>query len=352
VSDERTDPESVSVPREVTTESTDEADDVATLSIGPTTDEWVGTVLEGLRIDRVIARSSNSRVYLARRLTDEKRYAVKMLRKTASPRSVKRLEREARALAELDHPNIVRVVHYGMTPADEAFLVTEYFEGRTVFEHVRDRGPLPAASAIAVCREVAAGLAHAHERGIVHRDLKPGNILLVEGGVKILDFGIAKLIEIDPDISQLTHPAQILGTPSYMAPEQILAPRDATEKSDMYGLGAVLVRMATGAAPYRGDRASVVEQHLSAPPPDIAGPVGLIVRRLMAKDPAERPTARALVELIDAQAPVSVPSVTTRTSVPAERERSARLLAVILMVAAAFLLGLYISTRRDWPIVP
>ena len=213
---------------------------------------------------------------------------------------LRRFEREARATAALSHPNILDVHDVG-TFEGMPYLVEELLEGKSLDERIR-RGALAAAEALGIAVQIARGLAAAHEKGIVHRDLKPANVFLTKlGAVKILDFGLAKLVEGVPvgDADTLTHAptgvtgfGQVLGTVAYMAPEQARGlPVD--QRADVFGFGVVLYEMVAGERPFRGatatDTIAAILKEEPAPlpasvPPDLAAVIG----KCLAKEPERR----------------------------------------------------------------
>jgi hypothetical protein len=210
-----------------------------------------------------------------------------------------RFEREALAVARLSHPGIVQVFQVG-TDRGRSYLVMPYIDGRTL-----EGAELPPRRAIEVMHAVALAVEHAHAQGVVHRDLKPGNILVDrDGGVRVLDFGLAFLRE--QASQRLTRPGEVLGTASYMAPEQARGDPEAHETAiDVYGLGATFYFLVTGRAPFVGDRlaavlAKVVNAELVAPSrvrPELDPRIDAVVLRAMDKDPRRRyPTAAAFAE--------------------------------------------------------
>jgi serine/threonine-protein kinase len=241
------------------------------------------------RLDEPLGRGSMSAVWAADDLELERRVAVKML----GPRADRqRFEREARAAAALSHPNIVALYDYGREDA-RPFMVLECLPGGTLEDVLRERAPLGEAEARRIATDVAAGLAHAHARGLVHRDLKPANILFdSEGRAKIGDFGIARM----DGTGTLTEAGTVLGTASYLSPEQA-AGLPAGPASDVYSLGVILFRMLTGRLPFESSNAmELVRMHRDDPPPAIAdirpeAPAALaaVATAALAKEPAARP---------------------------------------------------------------
>ena len=205
--------------------------------------------------------------------------------------TVERFRREARAVAQLSHPNIVTVIDRGEADGRQ-FIVFEYIDGHTLKEVVEERGPLPVREAVELTIGVARGLAFAHESGLVHRDVKPQNVLLNgDGKPKVTDFGIARSI----DVAGVTQTGTVLGTSHYMAPEQASG-RPVDAQTDVYSLGAVLYELLTGAVPFDADSfVAVAMQHVHDPAPSVLErrpdcPLRLAaaVERALAKDPRDR----------------------------------------------------------------
>ena len=199
-------------------------------------------------------------VYRAKDTRLDRIVAIKVLPASfaSKPEHRERLDREARAIARLNHPHICDVDHVGRQ-GDDDFLVMEYLEGRTLADRLV-AGPLPLREVLGYAIEIADALDHAHRQGIVHRDLKPGNIMLTKGGAKLLDFGLAKLraVESIPDLSTvvtqggpLTASGSILGTFQYMAPEQLQG-KDVDFRADIFAFGAVIYEMTTGRRAFEG----------------------------------------------------------------------------------------------------
>jgi predicted ATPase/class 3 adenylate cyclase len=214
--------------------------------------------------------------------------AVKLLHPVlaADPQYAARLRREAAVAAALTSPRVVRVTDLGEHEG-RPFLVMEYVPGPTLREHLDARGRLPVAEALAVALEVARALAAAHAAGVVHRDLKPENVKLVDGHVKVLDFGIARA-DGSPG---LTAAGAFLGTPEYGAPEQAQGGGDA--RADVYALGVLLYELLSGRRPFPGPGlVALVRQHVSSPVPplgpNVPAPVRALVARCLAKEPAGR----------------------------------------------------------------
>ena len=220
-----------------------------------------------------------------------------------------RFQAEARAASALDHPNIVRAFDAEQAGALR-FLVMEFLDGKSLDEVVRKAGPLKPWQAVQVGLQVAMGLRHAHDRGVIHRDLKPSNLLLTRDGVvKILDFGLARLIE--KNAARATQHGGVMGTAAFIAPEQALDPRDADGRADVYSLGCTLYWALAGRPPFAdGSDLDVMMAHVSKLPPPLKQyrhdlPDGLwwVIRRMLEKNPDDRPQSPR--EVIQALQPFS-----------------------------------------------
>jgi eukaryotic-like serine/threonine-protein kinase len=279
----------------------------------PVADPLLGRVIaDRYRILSMVGRGGMGVVYQVEHVQIGKIMAMKLLHgELARHRDVlKRFRREAEAASKLSHPNTVQIFDFGQAER-LAYLVMEYVEGGDLGQLLKREGPLDFARAARICAQVCASVAEAHEHGIVHRDVKPENIMVSQTRghpdfVKVLDFGLAKLREgtEQPSLT-LTRAGNIVGTPYYMAPEQIRGD-EVDPRTDVYGLGAVLYKAITGEPPFRaGTPMGVLTKHLTeAPvPPSQRGAVSLppqadaIVMRALQKDPAARhPTASDLRE--------------------------------------------------------
>jgi serine/threonine-protein kinase len=250
------------------------------------------TVADRYELDELVGSGGMSSVYRAHDTLLERNVAIKLLHEHfgRDAEQVERFRREARAVAQLSHPNIVTVIDRGERDGRE-YIVFEYVEGENLKQLVQ-RGALPVRRALEIGIEVARGLAFAHRQGLIHRDVKPQNVLIPNGGeAKVTDFGIARSI----DVHGLTQTGSVLGTSHYIAPEQASG-AGADERTDVYGLGAVLYELLTGTVPYDGDNfVSVALKHVheevpsvSALRPDVSPRLAATVLRAMAKDPAAR----------------------------------------------------------------
>ncbi len=249
--------------------------------------------------------------------------AIKFLRPEFMTRTqvVQRFLQEARACAKIGHPGIVTVFECGIVEGTgqrldgTAYIVMELLRGESLGARIASRGKLPPLAAIGIARQLASALQVAHEAGIIHRDLKPDNVFLVKdaavvGGerVKILDFGVAKLREPDPDENPNTHSQMMLGTPRYMSPEQARAAAKVDHRTDIYALGCLLYELVCGKPPFTGDIGDVLVAHQTQPitppreiVPSIPAALDELIVRMLAKDPDARPrTMRIVDEALDA----------------------------------------------------
>jgi hypothetical protein len=246
-------------------------------------------------------------VFRARHGRLKKEFALKVLspQLARDPEAARRFERETEALGRLEHPHLVRATDAGVS-GGTPYLVMELLAGTDLARLTKRLGPWPVAEACEAARQAALGLQHAHERGLVHRDVKPGNLWLTPGGVvKVLDLGLARLCEA-ADGGGLTGAGRMMGTPDYVAPEQVLDSRAADARADLYGLGCTLYHLLAGAPPFADathpTTARKHEAHLREPPPDlralragVPAEVAALLGRLLAKRPEGRPASAAEV---------------------------------------------------------
>jgi eukaryotic-like serine/threonine-protein kinase len=259
----------------------------------------LGTLLGGrYRLDAQIGRGGMSTVYRAFDTVLERPVAIKLMHREIASDSdqLERFRREARSVAQLNHPHIVTVIDAGEEHSDDdvdpaiagPYIVLEYVQGETLKELIRRDGPLEITQAIAYAIEIARALGAAHERMIVHRDVKPQNVLIgEEGGAKITDFGIARTLTEEG----LTVAGRVLGTTDYVSPEQALG-QPVTGQSDLYSLGVVLYEMLTGDVPFHGETpVAVAMRHVREQVPDVqqlrpevSAATASVVDRAVAKD--------------------------------------------------------------------
>ncbi len=275
---------------------------------------WLGIIVDGrYRVLEVIGRGGMGVVYKVEHVRMGKIAAMKVLHRDLAddPDVIQRFEREAAAVSRLQHPNAVQVFDFGAAQG-ALYLIMEYVRGQDLATVVERDGPLPFARAAPLLTQILGALGEAHELGIVHRDLKPDNVLVTRttGGrdfAKVLDFGLAKLADAGaPDVSDQS---QIVGTPYFMAPEQIRGD-EVDARTDVYAMGALMYRLLTGQYVFTASTAvGVLTKHLTAEvePPSARAPglgiepeVDQLVLRALAKDPAARwASAAALAAAID-----------------------------------------------------
>ncbi len=244
-------------------------------------------------VGELIGRGGMAAVYRGRDRVLDRTVAIKVLSPAlaADPAFVTRFRREAQAAARLSYPSVVAVFDTG-SDDDDHFIVMEFVEGRTLAEILRDEGPLSPERALRIGEAAASGLAFAHRGGLVHRDVKPANVMVTpSGGVKVMDFGIARAGEAD----RLTVAHTVMGTAAYLSPEQA-AGGEVDGRADVYALGVVLFEMLTGRPPFEGDNlVSVAYRQVHEAPvapsslrPGLPAAMDPLVLRALAKDPARR----------------------------------------------------------------
>jgi serine/threonine-protein kinase len=329
----------------------------------------VGRIIAGrYQLESVLGRGGMGVVYTARHIAINRTIAVKVLRRdlARSGDAVARFHREARAAASIGSPYIVDVFDFGFTDEGDAYIAMERLDGIDLRRLVKDNGALAPSRALQICRQIAKGLSAAHARGIVHRDLKSENVFVCprEGGehVKLLDFGISKVAELDDGRGPLTSEGVVMGTPHYMAPELLHGAMAADQRADIYALGCVLYEMLTNTVPFSGRTAmEVAYKHVHEPvePPSsrragLAPALDKLVLHALAKNPDERiRDADAFLSEMDAleRAPSSTlpPPITESKPAPPSR-RSAALLVVGAALSIVF--GTILSLRRPDPAAP
>lgn len=354
-------------------------------SVLTTPDPLVGTVLaDRYKILSVLGRGGMSIVYKARHQLMDRVVALKMLHAqlVSDPQSLNRFQLEAKAVSALNHPNIIMVYDFGITEKGLPYLVMDFLQGMSIADIIQEEGQLDVVRGVNIFIQACEGLAHAHYKNVVHRDLKPSNIMLVTGEegesvVKIVDFGIAKLLSPDgQSIQRLTQTGEVVGSPLYMSPEQLMGHKlDA--RSDIYSMGCVIYESLTGKPPFLGDNViDTMRKHLDeAPMPlktaraDLAIPEHLehVVLKALAKEPIDRyQTMKELRDDLLADLPADLrpgerrpapprpPSLQKTLQIPPSTEKSlaespklvAGIIAAIVMVGAATLWAVF------WPTGP
>ena len=265
-------------------------------------DELIGqTIASSYTIVRVLGEGGMGRVYEARHTRIKgKRFAVKMLHPefARQPEVLTRFQREAEAAAAIQSPYVVDVYDVDRAADGRAFLVAEFLDGKEFANYLDEVGKMPAGAAVRIVRQICKALQAAHDQGVVHRDMKPENVFLTGDPAqpisKVIDFGISKLGD-SPGGPSLTKTGMIMGTPSYMAPEQARGER-VDHRADIYAVGAILYCALTGQRPFdRGDPTATLTAVLTQDPPrprslepSIPEPLEMIIQKAMAKRPDDR----------------------------------------------------------------
>jgi len=293
--------------RETDVENLGELDNLG----GPSTDlhmadeNWTREYQDGetvpgtpYKVVSLVAAGGMGSVYIVEHVELGRRYVLKSLLRTLASRGdlIARMRNEWRALGKLKHPNIVDVINAGATPDGVPYYVMELLNGETVRERLARQGQIPPDQAVRIAQATLVGLAAAHAIGVIHRDVKPANVFLTrDGGVKVLDFGIAQM-RVEGGSPKITAQGLAIGTPRYMSPEQASGEK-ADARSDVYAVGLLLYEMVAGEGPF-DDLTDITQQmlaHLHRPPRPLRQwvelPAGLeaLIGRALAKHPDERP---------------------------------------------------------------
>ena len=287
-----------------------------------------GKLIGDFKVLYKLGHGGMGQVFLAEQVSLKRKVALKILRSDLAEDSdsLQRFKKEAEAIAQVVHPCIVQVYAIGEAEG-EHFMALEYVEGRNLKEYLALRGTLDIHSLVSVLRQVASALQRASELGIIHRDIKPENILLTrKGEVKVADFGLARFAALVQPLN-LTQTGMTLGTPLYMAPEQVEG-KQIDQRTDIYSLGVTAYHMIAGHPPYQGDTAvEVAFKHLRGEAelletirPDFSKDICELVQKMMSVDPIKRPQSFAEVlnslvqisknEKIDLELLASFPSIT------------------------------------------
>jgi serine/threonine protein kinase len=310
--------------------------------------------IDNIEMLELLGKGGMSLVYRARQKQLERIVAVKVLSRASvgGEDGIKRFQKEAKLTSTLAHPNIVRIISFGVAKDGQPYLVMEYLDGISLFEHLKQNGRLRLQEFKDIFIPVLAGLGHAHQDGLIHRDIKPGNIMICrnESGpraVKLVDFGIAKALSGDTrETLGLTADGALLGTPTYMSPEQCQGkPLDA--RSDLYSLACVMYESLTGEPPFKGDSPlDVMQKHSGEPAPtvselsrkiDIYKELAAVIVLGLAKDPDARPQsasefAAKLNEVMDHVTLDKVPLLKKQSVIPSKSVATISIAAACLML--------------------
>jgi eukaryotic-like serine/threonine-protein kinase len=272
------------------------------------------TLAEKYLVEELIKRGGMGAVYRGKHVMMDKTVAIKVLHPGLAGDDiiVARFSREARAASRISHPHAVSVTDFGEAENGIVFLVMEYLDGRTLKDIIRSEGPMPLTRVVEIVRQVSGALDAAHAQGVIHRDLKSDNIMLSQtnGGdwAKVLDFGIAKIIQLEgARDNDITAANLVIGTPQYMSPEQCSQSGPIDARSDVYSLGVIVYEMLAGRVPFTGESPTMImmKQVQDQPPsildarPDLPASLDKLIKRALAKQPVDRfQTAGKLYEAL------------------------------------------------------
>lgn len=289
--------------------------------------------LAGYRLSERLGAGGFAVVWAAARERDGAAVAVKVGRADA-PALVERFRREAEAMGLIGPPHVPALYEHGRLPDGAPYIVMERLSGEPLSTFLaRQPGPLPQAEVARIGDGVLAALEAAHARGVAHRDLKPGNVFLADGGARVvlLDFGLVKRLEAQEP--ELTRSGVVVGTPEYMAPEQIRGERDLGAPADLYAFGVLLFELVTLRVPFTGERSAIEHGHVTLRPPrpsdlvKVAPPLEELILACLAKQPERRPAGAAILRRALAEACAAAPPATHRASPSqASPSRGARLI--------------------------
>ena len=265
----------------------------------------VGRVVRGFRFEKLLGKGGMGNVYLGRHETIGSRVAIKVLHPefVSDADMERRFLDEARAVNKVEHPGLVKINDCGLEDGVGVFLVMELLDGRTLRDRLKQDGPLPPGEVVRVVGQVVSALEAVHRKGIIHRDLKPENIMLVSdpyvpGGerVKILDFGIAKLLEDGGRIGEATQTGHVFGSPRYMSPEQCADTKSADHRTDIYAMGIIAYELVCGSPPFAAESIyELVRKHLTEEPAlptsrlhQVPEAMGCAILKALAQEPEQR----------------------------------------------------------------
>jgi len=265
----------------------------------------IGNVLDKYEVLQKLGEGGMATVYRGRHLTLGRDVAIKILHPhlSSTERNRIRFAREARAIENMDHENILKIFDYSGEKTEDCYIVTEFVDGVTLQELLADKGRFPGEVACQIGLKLAKALSYAHSMGIIHRDLKPENVMLRrDGTIKLMDFGIARFV----DEMHLTVTGALVGSPAYMSPEQALE-KNLDHRSDLFSLGTLLFHLVTGERPYSGNNPSIIlkniidntRDHVSELSPDISASFSEVIEQLLQSNPEDRPTfANSVVDML------------------------------------------------------
>jgi serine/threonine-protein kinase len=297
-------------------------------------DDYIGKVVaQKYRVEQMIGEGGMGKVYKATQLALDKPVVLKVLRQAllSDERTVARFQREAKAASRLNHPNSISVLDFGQSSDGALYIAMEYVQGKDLHGILSREWPLPEARVIRIVTQVLSALADAHSAGVIHRDLKPENIMVEQRRgeadfVKVLDFGIAKIVDgTNDDGPALTRAGFVCGTPEYMSPEQARGAQ-LDHRSDLYAVGVILYQLMAGMLPFDSDSAvGFATKHLVEQPPlptrrrpdaKVSPAMERLIMKALSKSPDDRPQTaeqfRAELQAIEKERRAGVPTTSRR----------------------------------------
>ena len=329
-------------------------------------DPLVGRVIRGCELKRRLGAGTMGAVYQAHYQKGDRMVAIKLLSDKAAKRAdlVQRFEREARLCKDISHPHVIQAYDVGQEK-NVHFMVMEFVDGQCLATLIEDRGKIPWQEAAGMMRKLASALARANEINVIHRDIKPANIIVDNNGEpKLADLGLGKQIGNEDD-NGLTMQGTAMGTPAYMAPEQISDASSVTPAADVYGLGATFFHVIAGRRPYEGKNSAEILTKLrneDAPElkdlvPDVPQGFNDLIMQMIEKNPGDRPAHPSiLIQEIDATlaAPSKARQRRRRAAAQRHQQRHKKsnmpiimLLLIIVVGIAAYLLYTELYSKQD-----
>ena len=255
-------------------------------------------IAEHYKVLSLLGSGGMGAVYLVEDSRDSNKYALKTILATdASDRNLQRFKRESEATSRLNHPNLVRIFDSGFISDGQPYFVMEFIEGKDLSTVMKEEGALPLDRVLEHFITICNAITYAHAQGVVHRDLKPSNVMIADGVIKILDFGIAKIFSDATQFNTVTRSGEVIGSPSYMSPEQCLG-RPVDLRSDVYSIGCMLYECLVGTPPFIGETALATmlkhqsEKPLSLKEASLGGSfpadLEIIISRMLEKDANNR----------------------------------------------------------------